>query len=430
MRKKFSIATIMLLAGLGLWLGIQGKLPPDRDIAGRNHSGLHELAAAATSEGEHGFRTKASHRGAMPAAATHSPARLGEFILPPLVIEGLTLEEGLRKLLAAYQDACLKSGEASLPLTFSVPPEASRRLRVHLKSQSFRTSVRILATLAGMDANRSGLAYRFEPLTTGGKSGKETVGVSPDFQSILNEMGGAARNPSSDPFVDEPMPARKSIAECFAALGLEFDPATRVSLGASGELSFENASAADAAAIKTLAGLISSEPRVQIKFDTKIVELKAGTDWAPPDLSQMDDSQVQLLMRDFAQRAGTELQVMPSATAKNGQDTAIEITREIIYPTNDAGDVFEKRDVGHVLKIQGGQLGFGQDVSFNYTDTKLEGFDPANVKKPIFSKKEIASSRFYNDGGTGFTLLIHSDGSKTLVLMTAQQIDATGRPIH
>lgn len=431
MRAKLTGAAILFLAALGVWLVMQGMASSAKDFAVRNRAGSREAATDAISDGDHGFRTKAAHRREMPARATHSPARLGDFILPPLEIEGLTLKESLEKLLAAYRDACLKSGETPLPLTFSVPPEATRRLRVHLKSQSFRTSVRMLATLAGMEANRSGLAYGFKPLRTGGQAVKETVSVSPDFSSILNEMAGTATVQSSHPLVDEHVSASRTIADCFAALGLELDPSTRFSLGASGKLTFESGSAADAAAITALVSLIDSVPKVQLKYNASIVDLKAGMDWLPPDLSQMDAAQKQQLMRDLAQRKGTELMTLPSATVRSGHHADIELIREFTYPTNDAGDAFETRDVGQVLRVQGDQLGFGQDFNFTYTDTTFDGFEPANAKKPLFNKRvDVANSGFANDGGTRFTIHTRPDGSKTLVMVTAQQLDPTGRPLR
>lgn len=344
-------------------------------------------------------------------------------------MEGLTLDEGLRKLFAAYQDACLKSGETPLPLTFSLPPQANRRLQVHLSSQSFKTSVRLLATLAGMTASRSGLAYHFEPLPTGGKPGKETIGVRPDFNTELGEMTGEKLRP--EPFSNDPPIPHKSVAEYIAALGLELDPNTRLSLGASGKLIVEAANASDAATIKALADLISSEPRVQLKVSAKVVDLKAGMEWTPPDLSEMSDGQVQLLMRDLAQKAGTELKTMPSVTAHNGQAATIEIIREIIYPTNDSADAFETRNVGQVMTIQGGQLGFGQEMNFTYNDTTFDGFDPADSKTPLFNERvNVSNTGFASDGGTRFSVQTRPDGSKTLVMMTTQQIDPTGRPLR
>ncbi|MES2439852.1 MAG: hypothetical protein V4584_12320 [Verrucomicrobiota bacterium] len=349
-------------------------------------------------------------------------------MLPPMVMEGLTLGEGLGKLFAAYQDACMKSGETPLPLTFSVPPEANRRLRVHLQPQSFRTSVRLLAALAGMTANRNGLEYRFGPLPSGGKPGKETIEVRPDFNTELGEMTGEKLRP--EPFSDDPPIPRKSVAEYIAALGLELDPDTRLSLAASGKLLVETANAADAATIKALAGLISSEPRVQMKVTAKVVELKAGMEWMPPDLSEMSDGQVQLLMRDLSQRAGVDLMTMPSVTAHNGQAATIEMIREFTYPNRDDDDVFETRKVGKIMEIQGGQLGFGQEMNFFYQNTTFEGFDPTNPEQPIFSSEKVSSSGFSSDGGTRLSVQTRPDGSKTLILMTTEQIDATGRPIR
>jgi hypothetical protein len=382
-----------------------------------------------TSSAAPNFRTKASHRDSTQISATHSPSQLGEFILPPLSIEGLPLSEALNKVLAAYQDACRISGETPLALRFAVPPNASRHLNLHLQSKSFTTSVRLLATLAGMSITRNGLEYQFEPIPDDRRSGMNVVKVPPDFRTALEGMIGAESN--RDPFLNATPPNHRTITESLAALGLELNPATRVSLSSSGELTLEGASPAEAATIQSLAELLTSQPPVQLKVATTVVDLNATMDWSPPDVSQLSDAQMQQLMRELAQKTGAELKTLPSVATHNGQAGTVEMIREVIYPTTDAGDQFETRNVGQVLTFQGSQLGFGQKLKFTYSDTTWEGYDPANSKIPIFDERvNVTNEGFSSDGSTRFSVQTRADGSQTLVLMTTQQINAAGLPIR
>jgi hypothetical protein len=213
--------------------------------------GVLEGGQIRSSPGAPSFRTKASHRDSKQVSATHSPVQRGEFMLPPLSIEGLSLSEALNKVFAAIQEACLISEETPLALRFDLPTQASRPLKLHLRSRSFTTSVSLLASLAGMSVTRNSLKYRFEPLPAGSRSGMEVVQLPSGSREDLDEMSGV--NGDHDPFANKPTASGKTITESLAVIGLELDPAARVSLEASGETTLEGARPAEAAAIQSLA---------------------------------------------------------------------------------------------------------------------------------------------------------------------------------
>lgn len=417
------------MMALGLWLGLRSGVARVSDAAAAGNTvGRSRQIALNGSDDAGPFRTKASSRPVGEAQPTHGPQRLREFMLPALKIEGLTLEDALQKLMDTYEMACAKSGETPLPLTFSIDPQARpRKLTFHFPTGDFNSSVRLLATLAGMKVSRDGREFRFEPMPKDDTAVSREMRVPPDFNSMLNQMAGVMPPPDFDPFAEQPTVSHKTVSESLQALGIELDPTTLLKLDFAGVLKLETRSAADAAVIAEITKLLSASTPKQLKFDPMVLELAAGSDWSPPDISQMTEPEVQKVMRDLAQRAGTDLQSLPSVTAKMGQGTAIEIINEVNYPTDDSGETLATRDVGKVMKVKGGMLGFGQEVSLNYTDTTVD----SSTGKPVFDvRTDMSDEGFSSDGGSRFVVQTRPDGSKTVVLLKSTVIDATGRPLR
>lgn len=419
-RKVLAGTAVLILLAAGLWVGNHGVKRTKTDDSLSSRTKLLDTKSIDGSEIASPHRTKLGNREPAGPRATHAPERLKEFMLPEVAIDGLTLGEALRKLLGVYEDACTKSGETPLRLTFDVPPGATKKLQLRLSGRNFSSSVQLLAALSGMTASRSGLAYQFKPLLDERKPVSRSIQVPPDISSMLGELAGQATEADPAP--------RVPVSELFRKLLSELDPSTRLSLTASGILKLETSSSADAAAVSALIQGASQRP-LQHKFASMVVNLAAGAEWTPPDVSQMTDAQLQLFMRGMAQTQGTELTTLPSITSRKGQSGTVEIIREWIVPKDDSGEAFETHDLGQVMHIQGSPLGFGHEIAFDYTDTTAE-VDP-ETGKPNFNKRiDVKDSGFSSDSGTRFVVQTRPDGSKSVVLVTSTMIDATGRPIH
>lgn len=416
-RKTTPIAAAALLAGLGFWLWTRGPIPSGNDAITHDPGKPREPALEDAAAVSPVFRTKASIREIDASTATHRPEQLKDFILPEVVIDGLELESALHKVLAAYQDACRRSGETPLDLRFAVPPGTYRKLQLRLGSTSFKSAVQLLATLSGMKVTRDELEYRFTTIENDRRTTKRTLDVRPDFSSALQELRG-------DP------PGQAPLRDLLARLGLELDPSTRLTLGTNGQLTLETDSSADAAAVSALVRTLGEQMPTQQKFTAKVIELAADAEWAPPDLSQMDDAQMQQFMRDMSRRKGAELMTLPSITARNAESAAIEITRELIVPTDDAATTFETYNLGHVMNLKGSALGFGHDLAFDYSVTAVSDFDPATLKPVIEKQLDVKDAGFSRNGGTRFVVQTRPDGARAIVLVTSTLIDATGRPIE
>ena len=416
-RRTISIAAVALLAGLGLWLGTRGSTTSGNSAVTLDTEASRQAVPVEDAAVAPAFRTKASIREIDASSATHRPEQLKDFMLPEVLIDGLELEPALRKVLAAYQDACRKSGETPLALRFVVPPSTSRKLQLRLGNRSFKTAVQLLATLSGMKVTRDGLEYRFTRIENERRTTQRTLEVRPDFPSALQELRG-------DP------PGEASLRDLLARLGLELDPSTRLTLGADGKLTLETNSSADAAAVSALVRTLGEPSPTQQKFTAKVIELAADTEWTPPDLAQMDDAQMEQFMRDMARRKGTELMTLPAITARNGQSAAIEIIRELIVPTDEAATTFETHNIGQVMNLKGSALGFGHDLAFDYSVTAVNDIDPATLKPVIEKQIDVKDAGFSRNGGTRFVVQTRPDGARAIVLVTSSWIDATGRPLN
>jgi hypothetical protein len=420
MKKAFAGTAVCILLMYGLWLGNHGGKPAGTDAPTSSRS-KHEGTGSNDGTDLAGpSRTKVINREPTGPRATHSPERLKDFMLPEIALEGLTLAEALQKLMGVYGEACKKSGEVPLRLSFDVPPGAAKKLNLRLSGRNFTSSVQLLAALSGMTASRNGLAYQFKPIIDERKPVSRSIQVPPDISSMLGELAGRATAADSPPQIP--------VSELFRKLLSNLDPSTRLSLTASGILNLETTSTADAAAVAALIQGVSQRP-LQHKFTAKVVNLAAGVEWTPPDVSQMTDAQLHLLMHEMAQIKGTELMTLPSVTSRGGQSSNVELIREWIVPIDDSEEEFETYNVGQVMQLQASALGFGHDVAFDFSDTTAEV--DAETGKPSFIKRiDVKDSGFSTDNGTRFVVQTRPDGSKSVVLVTSTMIDATGRPLH
>lgn len=317
-RKNTFRAALLLMIALALWFGFRGSSSRDNVLSSQTLAGLTSARGPANSGAPVGFRTKAGIREPAAPRATHSPHKLKEFILPTVAIDGLELEAALRKLMEVYQEACDRSGEMPLALKFIVPAGASKKLYLSLSGRNFASSVQLLASLSGTKVSRNGLTYQFTPFIDERKPVSRDIRVSPGLTSTLSEMAGQATDANPTP----------QINELLRKLGLDLDPTTRVSLTASGLLHLETSSTADAEMVTALLQGIRGQMPQQHKFTSMVIDLAADAEWTPPDVSQITDSQLQLLMREAAKSKGSSLLTLPSITARGGQGGTVEMTRD------------------------------------------------------------------------------------------------------
>lgn len=418
-KKRLTVFAVILLSVVALWKGPEAWAGRDRSSASGRNAGNHPAPdAAADDGGVSQLPGKASVRFATDPAATHPPERLNQFYLPQVDIDGLPLEAALKKLLAAYENACRETGETPLALTFSVPPGQDRLLTVKVGVGTFDNSIRLLAALSSLKVKREGSAYLFEAPAETGKLVKKSLLVPPD---ILSRLKSAASSPSA---------ATADFAGAVAALGIALDPSTRLKFSpGSGTLQIETTRAADEVAVSSMIERLLGERPIQHKVDTKILELGKDVDWTPPEHAQLDEAGMQLLMRELAQKKGVDLMTAPSTVARDGQTAKVEIVREVISPVPGSDGEFTIEPVGVVLDFKPAVLGFGQkiDMGFNVTDVE-EDLKSSELK--VVERASITDNSFTCDSATRIHVETRPDGSRLLLLVTSSLIDATGRPVR
>ena len=419
MKGRLILLVVILLGVVALWKGPQAWAGRDGTPAsGRNAGNPPASGAAADDGGVSPLPGKASFRFATDPAATHPPERLNQFYLPQVSIDGLPLEAALKKLQAAYEDACRETGETPLALTFFVPPGQDRLLTVKIGGGTFDNSIRLLASLSSLKVKREGSAYLFEAPAETGKLVKKSLPVPPD---ILSRLKSAASSQSA---------ANVDFAGALAALGIELDPSTRLRFSpGSSTVQIETTRAADEVAVSTMVERLLGERPIQHKVDTKILELGKDVEWTPPENAQLDEAGMQLLMRELAQMKGVDLMTAPSTVARDGQAAKVEIVREYIFPVPGSENEFNSEDVGVVLDVMPVVLGFGQklDVGFNVTEVEM---DPRSNEFKIVNRASITDHSFSRDSATRLHVETRPDGSRVLLLVTSTLVDATGRPVR
>ncbi|QJE96207.1 hypothetical protein [Luteolibacter luteus] len=416
-KKVWLFATpVLLLLAILLWKG--GRFDGFSESAKEagNAKGGDKGLSSGDPAGSHAvLRSKVSEREQVLEKLTHSVLQLKDFFIPSIEIDGLTLGAALDKLRTAYEETCRETGEVPLSLAFDIPSGHRELLRLTLAAKNLDASIRFLAAVSGLEVKREGSTYRFsEPAKLAGET-RKVLTVPPDLMARFGEYTGGS---SGD------------LREILAAMGVALDPSTSVAFNpARATLEISTASAADLARIEGLNRIQSNQLPVQQKFETKMLELPPGMDWSAPDLSgQYSDGQVQLMMREFAQKSGIDLVGLPAITARSGETATIEMIREYIVPTDDSGKNFESFNLGHVMKLDSSLLGLGQRMTVAYTDTEAVP-DPETGKVEIDVKADIKGTSFIGDGSTKLYVHTRPDGSRRVMMTTATRIDATGRPV-
>lgn len=417
-RKVWLVATpVLLLLAVLLWKGGKTGDPlKSGKESGHAKARGREFSSGAAAGSRIVLRSKASERASAGERPTHSVLQLKDFFLPSIEIDGLTLGAALEKLRTAYEETCRETGEVHLSLAFDIPSDHRDLLRLTLTGKNLDGAIRTLAAICGLEVKRDGSTYHLnEPAKLAGET-KKVLNVPPDLMLRFGDLTGSSS--SGD------------LREILGSMGVSLDPSTSLNFDpARSTLEITSGSAADLARIEGLNRIQSSQVPMQQKFETKMLELPAGVDWSMPDLSgQYSDGQVQLMMREFAQKSGVDLMTMPAVTARNGESATIEMIREFIVPTDDSGKNFETYNLGQVMKLDGSLLGLGQKMEMDYTDTD-GGLNAETGKAEITVKADIKETSFIGDGSTKLYVQTRPDGSRRVMMATSTRIDATGRPV-
>jgi len=417
--KRASLAVLVLLGLLAILWFAGGKdhfLPAGSSARKSTGTGLEAVGDDAAVLK---FRSKERVEGRV-----HRPEQLVHFILPRVEIDGLALGPALDKLMAAYVDACGRSGQIPLAFTFDVPPDDGTRLRMTLAGRNFSNAVRMLAAGAGMQVSRSGLNYTFSPMADGGGPVAGKVVVSYDLMQRLMDLTGTTPEKREDGSIR--LGGAEDLLRMLAAMGVKLDPSTKIALDhPSRELRIDAASPADFAKLEALSRMVDDAPAVQAKFTAKVAEIPAGFDATEIREGVYSGQELQRLLQVMSQNSGVNFTTMPLTMTKDGNPASIEISREVIYPV---GNGFETRNTGMFLDFQGGALGFGQQAMVGYRNVIMDEHSGQPISAASFrSAADIRGEGYSDDGATRLLVQRREDGSRVLMFVTVDRIDPTGR---
>ncbi len=354
----------------------------------------------------------------------HRPEQLVHFILPRVEIDGLALGPALDKLMAAYVDACRRSGQIPLSFTFDVPPDDGTRLRMTLAGRNFSNAVRMLAAGAGMQVARSGLSYTFTPMPDGSGPVADKVAISYDLIPRLMDLTGTTPEKREDGSIR--LGGTEGLLRMLAAMGVKLDPATKIAFDTSHrELRIDAASPVDFAKLEAFSRMVDDAPSVQAKYTAKVAEIPAGFDAEKITPGIYSSQDIARLLQGMSQDSGVNLTTLPVVMARDGQPATVEMIREVIYPV---GNGFESRSVGKVVDFKGGAVGFGQEATVGYLDTALDERSGQAISAASFrSAADLSSEGYSDDGATRLLVQRREDGSRVLMFVTVDRIDPTGR---
>lgn len=429
-RPAIGLILVLAIAGIAL---VRSRNAPDSTTSPadvRTSRAAGEQDSTSTKSTEHllrnsgRVRTDTSHW-------THSPAQLQDFFLRPIDLQDATLADAIPRIMESYREACAIAGEVPLDLSFEIPAGPTPTLTLHLPGMPFSAALKYIATLSGRKVTREGLAFSFPPFANdGARSAK--LQVPPDFASFLatlKQPPTSEADPFGNPPITSPQP-RRTIAELLTDLGIHLDPSTTVHLGPNGELTIDSKNPADTATISTLAKHASAAGRPQqVKFTSKVIKLPSTTPLPGLPLGSIDSVTLDRVTRELAQENGSDIATMPSITARAGQNATIEMIHEVIYPDPHEIGSFYARNVGVTLSVKPEFIGFGQHTDLDYLDIAAE--PPAADGSVQFNElAHINGKNYATDGGAHLMTESHPDGSTTVLLITSEKIDATGRPVR
>ncbi len=329
----------------------------------------------------------------------HDAGKLVNFILPNVEGKDVAIQQALAILKEAYQDACFRSREKALDLKFTVKDDPGGTIWFSLKGKSFVASLNYIAALAGLEAKRN--ATDIELFRS--ESADQPAEFS--FNSLSTNLAHYSLDLTTARSM--PLPAGCGLPDYLRSSGLVLDQGTVITTNTDGTLHIAG-STVEINRVRAALEIAKSDH--QIKVSNRLISTDQPINVSSPNLTADENS---ALMRELAQRAGTQLTTEPSITARDSQSATIEIIRE---------------------KIVGNQTdwtGIRHEISAGFTGLKLVGSDKSeNRPENADGSGWLSENEFaLYPGDTHVQLVSSGNGKYQYRLLTVTPIDATGRPL-
>ena len=325
--------------------------------------------------------------------ATHSYAKLKDFIIPEFTLDGTTFKQALYQLRQQYYEICKQTGETPIHFQFVLDGASQREIKFSMKYTSFTSMLKTLAAIEGMNMQITGRTISFTRIEKAGTQDSIDIPDSFDFK-VPREWGS---------FFDVELPWLA------ATFGIPID---QLEVSVADKLSIT----ADASDIKRIESLFKNyfdRPSVQFRTSGRVINVSGDSDFDPQWLSDPKLTKLMALK-------GTDIMTLPSVMARNDESAIIEVIKEYIYP-NDSGG-FNQDNIGITLTHQTGQLGFGIGLNTEF----LEGYLTGNKNEPV--KYVDTEQQGYSQlSKPVVTKLNTKDGSLSYLVTTYEEIDPSGK---
>lgn len=408
---------MVAVAGLA-WL-LWGSTSPSAEADhGSNPKGRGHFSVNSGDSAEAPAATKAGARPAKKKAETivdaKEAAKFRRFFLPPLKFENASLEEAMGRIVEAYREAAVATGQTPLDLQIDLSQAARDRPITGTTPRATAGSViRFVAALSSNGLGGTLPDFRLTALDRKpDRSGK--IEVPPDLRSMLQQpLDGSSASDGGDPFAGSGVPQeRASLHDILLAMG--FDPTIDCQLTGS-SLSYGNFSEADLARLQAMIEVANGGEfgPLQNKSSVRILDMADAAAQIWTDGATLDPEAMQQLMRQTAQIKGTDLMSLPEVTARPGETATIEFIKEV--PDGEGGMTW----TGHRVITNSVPYGLGNQIEMTYETRETADQIPIVVHQEVILPEH----------GSGVGVSQGPDGKKVIVLHDVDTIDATGRPL-
>ncbi len=360
-------------------------------------------------------------------ASDKEQEKFSRFFLPPIKLEGATIQQAVAEILAAYRETATATGETPLDLQVDLSAARTRKpLTTFTPRAPAGTVIRYVAVLAGNRTKGSLPNFRLEGLSDrADRSG--ALDVPPDFAPSLKDFIDASAkaseaklgedpfapsqaDPKDDPFTGIAPYSKINIRDLLIAQG--FNPDLECTLSGS-SLAYGKMSEAEQ---EWLGALLESTSRPsQIKTNTMVAMIPEGME-LPDTGTALSPEDVQLNLRKLAQKEGVDLMTLPAITARGGQTATVELIKEVITP--DGGTGWTTDWTGVKMVTTAVPYGLGSQVEFAFDSRPPDG-----------GQSQARERITLPENGSGVAVAPASGGGQLLILQGNTMIDATGRPL-
>jgi hypothetical protein len=400
-----------------------------------NTPGL-SAAGGETDDGALSKPAKSGERPSAPKPATDQElAKFSRFFLPPIKLKEATIEQAVAAIIAAYRETAEATGEPALDLRVETNHARTRKpITCTTPRAPAGTVLRYVASIAGNRTKGSLPSFRLEALSdTPDRKGK--LKLPPGWESWVADFLASAGKSSEaklgeNPFEDfkrnhgakdapfSTTPAAKLNPQDLLA-SLDFNPAARCQSSSSPDLSHDNLSYEDMseAEVEWLSALVETATRdglgpIQIKSDTKVLVIPESLAESFRSGTTLNDGEVQLSMRVFAQTKGVDLMTLPAITGRESQIGTVEITSSQL--SGAGADTWQ----GVRMATTSVPYGLGSQTEF-----ALEARNPDGTHAQV--REQITLP----ENSNGVAITPYTEGQRLILLQRNSMIDSTGNPV-